>query len=56
MTKHSKDKIRENQSSKQYKEEGSTLLNYAIKKLREEGMPVKREKLPKDWCRVIFKS
>jgi hypothetical protein len=55
MSKNSKDKIRGNESSKQSKEESGTLTDYVQKRLEEEGMPVKRVKLPKDWTRVIFK-
>jgi hypothetical protein len=55
MTKHSKDNIRENQTSKQSKDENSTLLNYAKKKMEEVGLQTKVRKLPKYWVRVIFK-
>ena len=54
MSKNSKDKIRENQS-KQSEEERGTLTDYVIKRMKEEGMPVRKGKLPKDWVRVIFK-
>ncbi len=32
-----------------------TLTDYVIKRMKEEGMPVRKGKLPKDWVRVIFK-
>jgi hypothetical protein len=54
MTKHSKNKIRENQS-KQSKDENESLSDYVKRRLEEEGIPVQKKKLPKDWTRVIFK-
>jgi hypothetical protein len=54
MAKHSKDKMRENQS-KESKEDNSTLTDYALKKMLEKGLLVKKGKLPKNWSRTIFK-
>ena len=54
MAKHPKDKMQEKRS-KQSKKENSTLLDYALSTLSDKDRPVKKGKLPKDWCRVIFK-
>jgi hypothetical protein len=35
-------------------ERKETLTDYTIRKLRENGIQAKKEKLPKGWCRVIF--
>jgi anthranilate/para-aminobenzoate synthase component II len=48
-------RFKDGQTSKQSKDENSTLLNYAKKKMEEVGLQTKVRKLPKYWVRVIFK-
>ena len=60
MSEHNEENGQENPSKakptkKQSKEESGTLTDYYLKRAKEEGILVKKKKLPKDWVRVIFK-